>query len=66
MSFRQTNSKLQDAFVSKADNITELPIINSVDDVEENFCDSPDSGIDVAGVFEKDDDFVSLKLKICK
>lgn len=59
MSFRQTDYKLQDAFVSKADNNNDLPIINSVDDVEENLCDSPDSGIDVAGVFERDDDFVS-------
>lgn len=58
--FRQSASKLQDAVVKDTDENNNLPKNNPLDDVDESFLESPDSGIDVAGVFERDDNFVSV------
>lgn len=47
--------------VKKIDKDDDLPD-NSFNLVEEDSVDSPDSGIDVVGVFKKDGEFVSLRI----
>lgn len=59
--FRPSLSKLQDGCVNEIGQNTDLTNISPLNDEEENFCDSPDSGIDVAEVFEEADKSVSAK-----